>query len=103
MCGEELAEQNLRRRTENRRPDGLAVFVFPRVPDAWNKNIMNSSKIVLRINAPNPNHHLWNNNGTWWCHYTEHHPNFTKHRIQMSLQTANLASAGGFPHRLPIL
>jgi hypothetical protein len=37
MCGEELAEQNLRRRTENRRPDGLAVFVFLGVPDAWNK------------------------------------------------------------------
>jgi hypothetical protein len=67
------------------------------------KNIMNSPKIVLRINAANPNHHLWNNNGTWWCHYRECCPNFTKHRIQMSLQTSNLASAGGFPHRLPIL
>jgi hypothetical protein len=51
---------------------------------------MNSSKIVLRINAANPNHHLWNNNGTWSCHYTVQRPNFTKHRIQMSLQTSNL-------------
>ncbi|HJX89541.1 MAG TPA: hypothetical protein VJ372_03550 [Pyrinomonadaceae bacterium] len=64
---------------------------------------MNSSKIVLWIHAANPNHHLWNNNGTWWCHYTQRRPDFTKQRIQMSLQTSNLASAGGFPHRLPIL
>jgi hypothetical protein len=54
---------------------------------------MNSPKIVLRINAANPNHHLWNNNGTWWCHYTEHRPDFTKHRVRMSLQTPRLAAA----------
>jgi hypothetical protein len=27
---------------------------------------MNSPKIALRINAANPDHHLWNNNGTWF-------------------------------------
>jgi len=27
---------------ENRRPDGLAVFVLPRVPDATERKIMNS-------------------------------------------------------------
>jgi len=32
------------------------------------KNMMNSRRIVPGINAANPNHHLWNNNGTWWCH-----------------------------------
>jgi hypothetical protein len=64
---------------------------------------MNSTKIVLRINAANPNHHLWNNNGTWFVHYTKHCPNFTKHRTRMSLQRSNLASVDGFPHRLPIL
>jgi hypothetical protein len=65
MCGEETHQINLRRRIQNRRPDGLAVFIFSRVPDALNrKDIMNSSKIALRINAANPNHHLWNNNGT---------------------------------------
>ena len=54
---------------------------------------MNSSKIVRRINAANPNHHLYDNNGIWWCHYTEHRPDFTKYRIRMSLQTPNLAAA----------
>jgi hypothetical protein len=69
-------------------------FLFlRRVPGALNKTIMNSSKIVLRINAANRNHHLYNNNGTWWCHYTEHHPDFTKNRVRMSLQTPSLPTA----------
>jgi hypothetical protein len=54
---------------------------------------MNSPKIVLRINTANPNHHLYNNNGTWWCHYTEHRPDFTKRRIRLSLQTPSLPAA----------
>jgi len=35
----------------------------------------------------NPNHHLWFNNGTWWCHYTEHLPDYTKRRVRRSLHT----------------
>jgi len=66
------------------------------------KQIVMTHSLAIRLNPGNPDHHIWNNNGTWWCHYTEHHPDFIKHRIQMSLQTSNLASAGGFPHRLPI-
>jgi len=54
---------------------------------------MNPSKIVLRINAANPNHHLWNNNGTWWCHYTVHPTRFTKERIRASLGTKDKAQA----------
>ena len=30
------------------------------------------TKIALRINDDNPNHHLWNNRGVWWCHVTVH-------------------------------
>src|SRR5207253_6625320 len=93
MCGEETHQINLRRRTENRRPDGVAVFVLPRVPDAWKKSIMNSSKIALRINAANPNHHLWNNNGTWFVHYTIHPTPFTKQRLRVSLGTKDLVEA----------
>jgi hypothetical protein len=54
---------------------------------------MNSSKIALRINAANLNHHLWNNNGTWWCHYTIHPTPFTKQRIRASLGTKDRAEA----------
>ena len=31
---------------------------------------MNQSKLSVRVNRKNPNHHLWNNNGTWWFHCT---------------------------------
>ena len=54
---------------------------------------MNSSKIAVRTNAANPNHHLWNNNGTWFVHYTIHPTPFTKQRIRASLGTKNLAEA----------
>jgi hypothetical protein len=45
--------------------------------------------LAIRLNPANPDHHLWNNNGTWWCHYTVHCPDFTKHRVRESLQTSS--------------
>jgi hypothetical protein len=47
----------------------------------------------LRINRRNPNHHLWNNNGSWWCHYTLHYPDYTKQRVRRSLGTNDLEEA----------
>ena len=41
----------------------------------------------LRISEANPNHHLWNNNGTWFLHYTVYPTPFTKERIRRSLGT----------------
>ena len=35
----------------------------------------------------NPDHNIWNNNGTWWLHATVHHPNYTKERVRVSLGT----------------
>jgi hypothetical protein len=43
--------------------------------------------LSVRIAPGNPDHHIWNNNGTWWCHYTIHRPDFTKHRVRVSLKT----------------
>ena len=43
--------------------------------------------LSLRVNPENPNHHLWNNNGTWWCHYTVHPTPVTKQRVRVSLET----------------
>ena len=49
---------------------------------------------VLSIRTTdNPFHHLWNNNGTWWCHYTEHLPNFTKRRVRRNLHTKDIGIA----------
>jgi hypothetical protein len=53
---------------------------------------MKNSKIAIRIGS-NPNHHLWNNNGTWWLHYTEHLPDYTKRRVRLSLHTHSVKAA----------
>jgi hypothetical protein len=47
----------------------------------------------LRVRASNPNHHLWNNNGTWYVHYTVHPTPLTKSRIRASLETKCLEVA----------
>ena len=47
----------------------------------------------LRVRASNPNHHLWNNNGTWYVHYTVHPTPLTKSRIRASLETKSLEVA----------
>jgi hypothetical protein len=57
------------------------------------QQIAMTHSLAIRLNPANPNHHLWNNNGTWWCHYTEHRPDFTKQRIRASLGTKNLTEA----------
>ena len=40
-----------------------------------------ASKLSIRVSEDNRLHHLWNNNGTWWLHYTEHLADFTKRRV----------------------
>lgn len=56
--------------------------------------------LSVRTHTSNPDHHLWNNNGTWWCHYTLHLPDFTKRRVRRSLGTNDLATARGRRDRL---
>lgn len=46
---------------------------------------MNEGKLAVRINRANLNHHLWNNNGTWWCHYTVHTADYQKLPVRRSL------------------
>lgn len=46
-----------------------------------------------RSGKANPDHHLWNNRGTWWCHFTLHRPDYTAERIRVSLKTRDLAVA----------
>jgi hypothetical protein len=44
----------------------------------------------LRVDTDNPNHHLWDNHGTWFLHYTIHPTPFTKERIRRSLGTKDV-------------
>ena len=48
---------------------------------------------AIRVSAANPNHHLWNNHGTWFLHYTVYPTPLTKDRIRRSLGTKDLAVA----------
>ena len=50
-------------------------------------------KLSIRVSEANRLHHLWNNNGTWWLHYTEHLADFTKRRVRRSLRTHDLELA----------
>ena len=54
---------------------------------------MSTATPALRVDPANPNHHLWNNHGTWWLHYTLHLPDYTKRRIRKSLSTRSLEAA----------
>ena len=62
-------------------------------------------QLSIRVRTGQPNHHLWNNNGTWFIHYTVHQPDFTKARIRQSLGTKSIAAARRlrdrqlYPHR----
>lgn len=54
---------------------------------------MNTQLLAVRANPSNPDHHLWNNNGTWWCHFTVHSPDYTKERVRLSLKTRDRLQA----------
>jgi len=49
--------------------------------------------LSIRTDTRNPNHHLWNNNGTWYIAYTALSSPNTAERIRTSLKTSNLTEA----------
>jgi len=85
-----IAETAAARTAETESPVSL-----PPVPDRRHAGSPVSPAAVLRvrIHADNPNHHLWNNHGTWFLHYTVHPTPFTKERVRRSLGTGSLAAA----------
>lgn len=50
-------------------------------------------RLALRISDENADHHLWDNHGTWWCHFTVHAATGEKYRVRRSLRTSCLSSA----------
>ena len=58
-----------------------------------NQLTYSDEEIALRIDESNLNHHLWNNNGTWWFHYTVYPTPVTVERIRRSLKTKILEEA----------
>ena len=54
---------------------------------------MSKNKLSVRINRNNENHHLWNNNGKWWCHLTTHKSDYTAERQRIPLHTRDVIEA----------
>ncbi len=50
-------------------------------------------RLAVRVDSTNPDHHLWNNRGTWWCHFTLHKADYTAQRIRVSLKTRDQVEA----------
>jgi len=76
-------------------PDVQVDGFFVSTADVRLKEIthMKKSKLSVRVNRKNPNHHLWNNNGKWWCHHTLHHSDFTAERKRVPLHTRDVIQA----------
>jgi len=77
----------------------LAIFASEACNYRKEKRAMNNlvtnqgEELALRIDDSNLNHHLWNNNGTWWIHYTIYPTPVTVERIRHSLKTKILLEA----------
>lgn len=50
-------------------------------------------EISIRLNRANPNHHLWDNHGTWYIHYTLYPDNYRAERVRKSLRTRDVRVA----------
>jgi hypothetical protein len=74
------------------------AFLFPE-PDACARNrrkhdiMRNNERIHARGRNGNAHHHLWNNHGTFWCHFTLHLPDYTKRRVRLALGTRDFGEA----------
>ncbi len=55
--------------------------------------LLPSEELAVRIDDSNRNHHIWNNNGTWWVHYTIYPTPVTAERRRRSLRTNDAATA----------
>jgi hypothetical protein len=49
--------------------------------------------LVIRFASGNDNHHIWNNNGIWWCHFTLREGHGRTRRIRKSLKTRDQEKA----------
>ena len=55
--------------------------------------ILKNKQASVRIGSGNPDHHLYNNNGVWWLHYTSYPTKATSKRIRRSLGTRDVSLA----------
>lgn len=75
----------------------LTVAAVLAEQDYYRRQIGSTSErwpvLKIRIFGDNPDHHLWDNRGTWCVHYTLHLSATTKRRVRRSLGTKDLLVA----------
>ena len=50
-------------------------------------------ELAIRIDPENSDHHIYNNNGTFWIHYTVYPTPITAERVRKSLKTKDIRVA----------
>ena len=50
-------------------------------------------RLAIRVSRDKADHHLWNNNGTWWFHFTVRSDQGVSKRIRHSLKTTDIEKA----------
>ena len=50
-------------------------------------------ELAIRIDPENSDHHIYNNNGTFWIHYTVYPTPITAERVRKSLKTKDIKVA----------
>ena len=54
---------------------------------------MSHWELSVRVRSQNPDHHLFNNNGTWWCHFWAIADGARQQRFRVNLKTKSRLEA----------
>ena len=50
---------------------------------------MSNWSLSVRVRKNNPDHHLFNNHGTWWCHFWAIADGIRQQRFRVNLHTSS--------------
>ena len=56
--------------------------------------------LSVRVRGNNPNHHLFNNHGTWWCHFWAVADGVRQQRFRVNLKTSSRTKARSQRNRI---
>ena len=54
---------------------------------------MSNWSLSVRVRKNNPDHHLFNNHGTWWCHFWAIADGIRQQRFRVNLHTSSRIEA----------
>ena len=54
---------------------------------------MSNWSLSVRVRKNNPDHHLFNNHGTWWCHFWAIADGIRQQRFRVNLHTSSRTEA----------